>query len=394
MNKKNEIGVFLPVKLVQKIGETNAALFLSLASFLSSISKKKGGWFDLPQTGAGSNNPAAGLFEKLGSFEYCLKLSPVEQLSARAWLKSKFPGILQEKRKGTPPKLHYFIDQAAYLSLFDPGEGGDKVKPSRNPAKTEIPCPHQEIIDLYHESLPTLSRIGASRWDGSAAATHLTQRWREGLAAGRKGVDTDSFAFQTKQQGMDAMKAFFGIVARSPWLLGDIPNRDGKKPFVADLRWLVNHSNFDKVLQGNYQDLGNPRPSAIGCDAVAYRKPSRLGLKPGETYDRFADFSTRGEFQEDDQPNDKRMIIFDGGVYLFGEDLVLLEAKDGLPLVQKAMGIYNPFGCVARVSVDKLPRKVEIMRRCRINGLVNDAPDMVIPEDELPVFGVIEEEAA
>lgn len=250
------------------------------------------------------------------------------------------------------------------------------------------PCPHQEIISLYHELLPGLSRVKKARWEGSESARNLATRWREGMEAGRRGVDLASFAFQTRAQGMEAMRLFFGLVKESPLLLGEVPNKNGNRAFVADLRWLVKRSNFDKVLQGNYLDRGVAQKNGDG--AYTERKPSRLGLKPGETYDRFADYASRGEFAEDESEKDKRILLFEGGVYLFGEQIVLLEKTDG-DLVRQAIEEYKPFDQVARVALEKLPKKVEITRRCRLNGLVNDSPDIPIEPDEMPVFGPFEE---
>lgn len=248
----------------------------------------------------------------------------------------------------------------------------------------EIACPHQEIISLYHEMLPSLNRIRLGSWTGGQSAVDLRTRWREGLDEGRRnGVNIEQFAFQTRAQGLEACRAFFRIVQQSPWLLGELPGKGGKA-FRADLRWLVKRSNFDKTIEGNYLGRGDAR---IDTQTFSADRPvSRLGLKPGEVYDRFADAGSRAE-TEDQTPKDKRVIVFDGGVYLFGENIVLMEKTDG-GLVQEALGMYGIHGQVARVPLDKLPRKIEIMRKARLGGLVNDAPDgMVIEPHELPVFG-------
>lgn len=252
----------------------------------------------------------------------------------------------------------------------------------------EIACPHQEIIDLYHEMLPTLSRIRKSSWSKGQSAVDLRTRWREGLEDGhRDGVNIEKFAFQTREQGLEAFAAFFRIVQQSPLLLGEVPGKDGSKGFMADLRWLIKRSNFEKTIQGNYLSRGESRnPQAFSAD----RPASRLGLKPGEVYDRFADFGSRSE-NEDPRPSDKRLIVFDGGIYLFGEDIVLMDATDD-DLVAETIREYAEFGQIARVPVEKLPKKVRIMMRARLGGLVNDAPDdMTIDPDELPVFGAWEE---
>jgi hypothetical protein len=92
-------------------------------------------------------------------------------------------------------------------------------------------CPHQKIIDLYHETLPTLPRV--SSWT-TKRRQYLNARWRE----------------DPKRQNLEWWRGFFKYVAKSDLLTG---NLDGR-PWQANLEWLVKESNFVKVIEGNYEN--------------------------------------------------------------------------------------------------------------------------------------------
>lgn len=53
----------------------------------------------------------------------------------------------------------------------------------------------------------------------------------------------------TKSEGLAWFERFFGYVADSDFLMGRTP-----KPFNCDFGWLVNAANFEKVVQGNYEN--------------------------------------------------------------------------------------------------------------------------------------------
>lgn len=90
------------------------------------------------------------------------------------------------------------------------------------------PCPHSEIIRLYHEILPELPGVQIARWHGSTRARDLQARWRED----DRHRDTRFWAW------------FFEAVRADPFYLGENARR-----WRADLAWLLNRSNFDKVIE-------------------------------------------------------------------------------------------------------------------------------------------------
>lgn len=88
-------------------------------------------------------------------------------------------------------------------------------------------CPHQEIIALYHETLPELKTVVASRWEGSKDATALRTRWRE----------------DKRHQSLTFWKQLFLTVRTNSHWMGQ--GQSGWRG--ADLRWLVKRENFDKA---------------------------------------------------------------------------------------------------------------------------------------------------
>lgn len=89
------------------------------------------------------------------------------------------------------------------------------------------PCPHQDIIQLYHRVLPELPGIVISRWPGSDGETQLRTRWRE----------------DKRHQSLDFWEKFFQTIRTSKHWMGE-----NERHWKADLRWVLKRSNFDKVI--------------------------------------------------------------------------------------------------------------------------------------------------
>lgn len=122
---------------------------------------------------------------------------------------------------------------------IDTEEKKDGLPASSSPAKPKTgACPHQQIIDLYHEILPTLR--GVKIWTDKREK-HLQARWRE----------------DPKRQNLDWWRDYFRIVAASDFLMGQ-----NDRGFTADLEWLVNQANMTKVLEGKYNARASPQGAA------------------------------------------------------------------------------------------------------------------------------------
>lgn len=96
------------------------------------------------------------------------------------------------------------------------------------------PCPHQEIIDLYHELCPAGRQV--REWTPARAQT-LRTRWREKPA----------------RQSIEWWRRFFGYVSESDFLMGRVIGKDGRS-FEVSLDWLIAPKNFVKVIEGTYHN--------------------------------------------------------------------------------------------------------------------------------------------
>jgi len=105
-----------------------------------------------------------------------------------------------------------------------------EVKECKNVKKNfkDSLCPHNEIINLYHETLPELPQVKS--WNDASKAK-LKTRWRE----------------DPERQSLDWWRSFFQEqIRKSDFLMGRV------KDFNATLDWIVGPQNFQKILNGQY----------------------------------------------------------------------------------------------------------------------------------------------
>jgi len=116
-------------------------------------------------------------------------------------------------------------------TLADPdGPTVDAEKPS---ATT---CPHQKIIELYHQHCPSLPRV--REWN-TTRKTKLRARYME----------------KKERRDLDWWAGYFTAVEESDFLTGRKPaHRDSS--WQASLDWLVTAGNMIKVIEGNYKNKG------------------------------------------------------------------------------------------------------------------------------------------
>lgn len=121
----------------------------------------------------------------------------------------------------------------SYSSNYEKGEGKGNVNKEEKAyvvSEANDPCPHQEIIKLYHQKLPMCPSVRI--WDQRRQSL-LRARWKE---------DKD-------RQDLDWWAQYFDYVSQSAFLTGRT-----QKPFFADLEWLVSPKNFIKVYEGKYHN--------------------------------------------------------------------------------------------------------------------------------------------
>jgi len=103
-----------------------------------------------------------------------------------------------------------------------------KSKEGKPSSESKIPpCPHLEIIKIYHEVLPELPRVVVDLWGGQREKA-LRTRWKE----------------SDKHQDLDFWRWYFQLVRKNTFYLGE-----NDRSWKADLAWLVNQTNFVKVIE-------------------------------------------------------------------------------------------------------------------------------------------------
>ncbi|MBG7619329.1 replication protein [Herbaspirillum sp. AP02] len=131
-------------------------------------------------------------------------------------------------------------------------------------------CPVDSLVNLYHELLPKNPKVLQVT---EARKKSIRARWTEAAS-----LEASPFGYETKTAGLEAWRSFFGYCAKSDFLTGGVPGRDGKKPFRAGLDFLFSPSGFAKTLEGTYHDgiaPGNPA-SAAQADGESWRRDPRF----------------------------------------------------------------------------------------------------------------------
>lgn len=117
---------------------------------------------------------------------------------------------------------------------------------------TNLDCPYDLLIDLYAKHLPTLAQPRKSLWKQGKNGAAMKARWRWVMTAEyEKGERAGTRMATNTAEGLGWFDRFFEYVAESAWLTGKDP---ASKGWCCDLIWLVNLANFEKVLQGRYEN--------------------------------------------------------------------------------------------------------------------------------------------
>lgn len=104
---------------------------------------------------------------------------------------------------------------------------GEVIDLFGNPKSSRVPlCPHNEIIDLYHQVLPETRPVVVSRWRNSRGARDLSTRWRE----------------DKRHQNLEFWQKLFETVRTNKFWL------DGTASWKFSLAWMLKREKFDEVL--------------------------------------------------------------------------------------------------------------------------------------------------
>lgn len=142
------------------------------------------------------------------------------------------------------PKRNYQKkDSNTDVLLVDAG----KKPPASKRAATHPDCPHQVIIDLYHETMPDFPEV--QDWDDTRRR-HLQARWKWLFTHKRRNGTPHC---TTREEGIGWFRRYFVYVRdRCGKINGTSTYPDGGV-FVASLGWLVRAEKFLKVIEGDYE---------------------------------------------------------------------------------------------------------------------------------------------
>lgn len=106
-------------------------------------------------------------------------------------------------------------------------------------------CPHEKLIGLYHELMPTCTKLEKLT---PARRALIRARWLDEAKPNRD----KHRGYTTAEEGLAYWRRFFGWCGESKFLTGNAPGRNGGAPWVASLPWLMKAENFAKAIEGTY----------------------------------------------------------------------------------------------------------------------------------------------
>lgn len=133
------------------------------------------------------------------------------------------------------------VNESEKFNLTEPTEEKE-LTPEQRAKQVAKRCPQEKLIELYHQCLPTLPPVRI--WMSARRQQALSARWRE------MAIDQ---GFQSEAEGLDFFKRFFEFVGKSPFLMGQVKQKEGRS-WRADLEWIVQQKNFEKICDRRYHD--------------------------------------------------------------------------------------------------------------------------------------------
>lgn len=123
----------------------------------------------------------------------------------------------------------------------------NRQKTSSSSSGDDTPsCPVGSLVDFYHELMPENPRCMVL---DDARKNAIRARWKDAAK-----LSVAPFGYQTREEGIEAWRTFFAYCAKSAFLTGRVPGREGKKPFRADIDFLFAPTKFRGAVEGKYHD--------------------------------------------------------------------------------------------------------------------------------------------
>lgn len=142
--------------------------------------------------------------------------------------------ITENKANQTLEKLSHWIDITTISERYQDGPTETETETETQPSRNRQTIPYQEIRALYHKILPELPECKKLTEKRRA---YIRARWNNGLP------------------DLEHWEKFFTAIRGSQFLMGNTAATNGRtKPFIADLEWLTNATNYLKIYEGKYHE--------------------------------------------------------------------------------------------------------------------------------------------
>jgi uncharacterized protein YdaU (DUF1376 family) len=101
-------------------------------------------------------------------------------------------------------------------------------------------CPHQQVVDLFHKTLPELPEV------------RIWNTTREGLLKARWRETAKRLEWANTQDGIEYFEKLFNWIRQSKFLMGQVNPKPGQRPFECELEWILRPQNWAKLIEGKY----------------------------------------------------------------------------------------------------------------------------------------------
>lgn len=119
----------------------------------------------------------------------------------------------------------------------------DEKTPEDSSESSVVRCPHGDIIDAWSEVMPDKQQVRKNMWKSSRKEyAWLSARWKE--MATTPHSQTGEPLYTNREDGAAWWRAFFQHIRKSHFLMADQP--------WFNFGWVVNKTNFYKIIEGNY----------------------------------------------------------------------------------------------------------------------------------------------
>lgn len=129
--------------------------------------------------------------------------------------------------------VEHNVDSVEQTSNQEPGTKNQEPDKNHTQKPAVTACPVEQIIQLYRD---TARRLPSVRIVPDSVKAHIRARWLQ----------------DKRFQSLEFWRGFFEYCENNKFLSGQSETRGDRKPFRASLAWVVNATNFAKIINEDY----------------------------------------------------------------------------------------------------------------------------------------------